>query len=81
MSTGRIQAAWVDLAADVLPADAPEIQCREMRRAFFAGVGMMFALSIEVAYMSEDDAVAVLQDVSGELDDFIADRAILARTE
>lgn len=38
-----IEAGWVSLRIAVLPRDAPEIQVREMRKAFFAGAQHLFA--------------------------------------
>jgi hypothetical protein len=33
----QLEAGWADFASKVIPAGAPEVQRREMKRAFFAG--------------------------------------------
>ena len=38
-----IEGGWAALAATALPADAPAIQLREMRKAFFMGAQHLFA--------------------------------------
>jgi hypothetical protein len=41
-NTTRIARAWADFRRVVIEPDAPEIQLREMRRAFSAGAVFMF---------------------------------------
>ena len=56
MSTGHIEKEWADFAR-MIPPNAPEIQNREMRQAFFAGAAMMFTTIAETSEMKEEDAV------------------------
>lgn len=63
---------WKDFEADVMPKDAPPIQQREMRRAYYAGMAIMFyTLTTEMAGLSEDDAVEALTSFQAQLLAFV----------
>lgn len=43
-----IEAGWVALRIKVMPADAPEVQVREMRLAFLAGAMHLFGSILQM---------------------------------
>jgi hypothetical protein len=62
--------AW---AAEVMPADAPPEQVREMRRAFYSGVAIILVKmkeGIGSPDMSEEAGVLCLELMHGECKDF-----------
>lgn len=69
-----IEAGFLSLRLTTIPSDAPEIQIREMRSAFFAGAQHLFG-SIMGLLEGGDDAtegdIRRLSQISRELDDFI----------
>lgn len=69
-----IEAGWVGLRYAALPADAPEIQVREMRKAFFSGAQHLFA-SIMSFMETEEEPTANdmrrMEMLSVELDGFV----------
>lgn len=69
MQTPDIEKEWRDFAAHVLPADAPEVQRREMRRAFIAGIscGCNMIDAIARADLPELEEGRVLQSLSDQL--------------
>lgn len=47
-----VEAGWIGLCLAIMPTDAPAIQVREMRKAFFAGAQHVF--SSILAVMDDD---------------------------
>lgn len=71
-----IQSEWQHYAETVLPPDAPEVQLRETRRAFYAGYlsAMMqitdIAHSVSEGNLSEDGGKGIMDGLREELADF-----------
>ncbi len=64
-----IERAW-NSYRQLLPADAPEVQLREMRQAFFAGAGILFEVLMRTTDPSTEVTEADMQrfrDVHAEL--------------
>jgi hypothetical protein len=69
---------WAQFANRVLPKNAPEVQRREMKRAFYAGAhAIVFRLISSFAPEHEvtDTDLAVMEDLDLELRNFIKDVA------
>lgn len=67
MTVGTIQQEWEIFRDMVVPKDAGEAQIADMRNAFYAGAGMMFALVKEATDLpNEDAACAVLESLTEE---------------
>ena len=61
----RILEQWNQFYRQVIPADAPEIQITETRRAFFAGACSAFYL-IARTDISDDETIQTLDDLRDE---------------
>jgi hypothetical protein len=72
--TKPIAAAWQKLMVDCKLQNAPAVQKREMRRAFYAGAAVMLSLveSLGDEGTDEDAAVASLKDLAKECADFLS---------
>lgn len=72
MPNDRIMKEWDDFLTKAVPLGWGPAQKRAMRYAFFAGAvsmaGVMKTLSKDV--ISEDDAIAVLEEIDEEFLDF-----------
>lgn len=67
-----LEKEWESLAAKVIPEDAPEIQHREMKRAFYMGATATMALTTEMAStLSEDDGVVFMRSLRREIHEFV----------
>lgn len=64
-----IQHQWDAFRALVVPQDAPPMQVREMRRAFYAGAEAMSRINFAVgdANVSEQAGIEILEGVQDEL--------------
>lgn len=62
-----IEQHWEDLAAKALPAGAPPIQRREMKRAFYAGVASAMKVIDEATELPEEEAMAAMNNMYKEL--------------
>lgn len=68
MNTPTIEDDWKEFYASIGLVDAPDIQKREMRRAFFAGQLAMFLFQMKhMANVADDLAMQMLADREGEL--------------
>lgn len=69
---GKIQRDWESFAAAVLPPGAPDVQRREMRRAFFGGAWAMLCEVRRIGddSVSEEDGVKALDDIAKECEGF-----------
>lgn len=68
-----IENAWKDYALRVLPPDAPAVQFRETKRAFFAGAqGLLATISTQLDQGSDQDAFAFMDRVAAELEAYCA---------
>lgn len=67
-----IQQQWDFFNALVVPANAPDIQRIEMRRAFYAGAEAMMRIQWNIggADVSEDAGVQILEGCRDELEGF-----------
>lgn len=54
--TDTINTMWRSFAEAVIPAGAPHVQVREMRRAFFAGAHALFHLIDKAADLDDERA-------------------------
>ncbi len=54
----------------VIPKDAPDVQVKEMKKAFYAGAAWLLHLQGVIAELDEDAAVAVLQSLHNEVKDY-----------
>lgn len=61
-----IAAMWMMFETQVMPLNAPPIQRKEMRRAFYAGAHAMLEECVLAAGLPQDDAVAVLRSLNNE---------------
>lgn len=73
----RVLALWNQFRTQVIPADAPPVQVKEMRRAFYAGVECTLnRLGDEMSSGDATDDPAdeqAVREVAKELQDFAAD--------
>jgi hypothetical protein len=70
-----IEAGWVSFRASAISADAPEVQLREMRLAFFAGSQHLFGSIMTVLDPGSEPTEADLkrmENISTELNNFLA---------
>jgi len=71
--TGKLQTVaemWQDYRREVVPRDAGAIQIQECRRAFYAGVSVMFtnaAYGVARDDVSEDQGVEYFEKIDAEL--------------
>lgn len=58
----------------VVPAGAPAVQLTESKRAFFAGAAAAFGVFVAIGddAVSEDEGVNRLEELSQEMDAFVA---------
>ena len=68
----RVHDLWVSFAKDVLPRDCLPIQRREMRRAFYGGVGAMLLLVKSAADLTDEEGFAIIDSCQRELLAFVA---------
>ena len=71
MSRQRLLEEWNIFAAAVINKNAPAIQHREMRRAFYAGAHAMTQLAVRAAHEDPDTVQLVMAEVAEELQDFV----------
>lgn len=65
----RILEEWNTYREMVIPPNAPEIQLKEMRRAFFAGASMCFTLMVNKSD-DQDAGLQLLTDIDEEFRSF-----------
>jgi hypothetical protein len=70
--TKPIAAAWQKLMIDCKLQNAPAVQKREMRRAFYSGATVMLALVESLGDEDMDVAVAALEGLKQECVDFLS---------
>ena len=64
--------AWASYSAEVVPADAPDVQREECKRAFYAGAqGMYWAVMEAVEPTDESACEARLASLHAEMQDFL----------
>jgi hypothetical protein len=70
----RIEQEWQEFEKKIMPKNAPEIQRKEMRRAFYAGAWTMLKLvqSLGADGIPEEDAIGVLEEVDKECIEFLS---------
>ena len=76
MKTAIIEDGWKEYEADIIPADAPEVQRVESRRAFYAGAfvlfqGMLNNVSHGPGHSDADDRL--MEGLKDELEHFYAE--------
>lgn len=62
-----LEQEWEQFHRAVLPNGAPEVQLREMRRAFYGGMIAMLAKHSKLADFPEDFGVKILQSMHTEM--------------
>ncbi|MEP0872457.1 hypothetical protein NDA01_21815 [Trichocoleus desertorum AS-A10] len=67
-----VQSQWQSYERSIMPKDAPPIQRKEMRRAFYAGAFVMLNLAKEVGDMSEEAGVEALEAYERECKEFLS---------
>lgn len=76
MSRKYIESGWQSYLEGVMPADAPEIQIRECRQAFYAGAAVLMQ-SIKAGLDSGSEPTEAdirrMSDIHAELDVFGAE--------
>lgn len=75
-----IQEQWEIYKKIAIPVEAPGVQIREMRRAYYAGVESLLRILwvIGAEDVSEDEATGMIQKVDEECREFAA---MIARSE
>lgn len=61
---------WRDFESRIVPADAPDVQRREMRRAFYAGASAALGAMVNIGVGSPLNRQERIENVLAELDDF-----------
>ena len=74
----RLGGAWRELRTKVIPLDAPAIQARECRRAFYAGANALLAIILGgVGSDPEEEAtpkeLVMMDELQEELEQFARD--------
>jgi hypothetical protein len=67
-----IATGWHEYAEHVLPANAPDIQTQETRRAYYGGVNALMGILKRVGEpdISEDESEAILTRIEADLKQF-----------
>lgn len=75
MTTGLLATLWQSYLTQVIPKDAPAVQRRETKRAFYAGASSAIQImqQIAVSDLSETEETARLTDISNELQKYKED--------
>jgi hypothetical protein len=71
-----IETEWRNFAERVLPADAPDVQRVEMRRAFYAGAIALFhalVTGMDPGDETTDADLARMDSIKAEFDRYMAD--------
>ncbi len=68
-----IENHWQSFRERVIPADAPEVQIVESRRAFYAGAIIVFGEVNRVNGMSEDAGCAHMSSLDDEIKQYARD--------
>lgn len=81
-----IEKSWESYRKLVIPANAPDIQVKESRQAFFAGASIIFEGMIKMMDGGDEPTPADMQrmaNIQAEIDAFgqSLDRQILGKTE
>ena len=64
MSDGMIETGWKSYRK-LIPADAPEVQLRETRQAFYAGAAVLFEAMLLVLEPGEEPTDADMRRMDG----------------
>jgi len=63
---------WASYQAEVVPADAPEVQREECKRAFYAGAQAMYVAVLAASEPDDEDVCeARLAALQREMEDFL----------
>lgn len=70
----KLQQGWQSFSDMVMPKNAPPVQVKEMRRAFYAGAGIMLNITKQLGdeEISEDAGVRALEGLEQEIKEFLA---------
>lgn len=73
---GLVEAEWLRFAEITMPPTVSKIQRQEMRRAFYAGAGLLLERmtnAVGPAEISEDQGMDIMQRVHDEITAFMRD--------
>lgn len=73
----HIKTNWDTFNRLAMPKDAPEVQVREMRNAFYAGVAMIFAEimdQLDNPNLTNDEGGEFMAEIHSEVNEFIASK-------
>lgn len=75
MTNRTISSEWDKFVTLVVPPNASQLQLRETRRAFYAGVEAALRLQFDIgdASVSEDQGIAMIEGWHAEIRQFAAD--------
>lgn len=64
--------AWLSYLDEVIPKESPQIQIKECKRAFYAGMISMFSIlsGDVVTTVSDDEGVKIMENIFQELNDY-----------
>ncbi|MFN6538113.1 MAG: hypothetical protein RM021_017445 [Nostoc sp. EkiNYC01] len=69
---GKLEGEWLDYSNQAIAINAPAIQRKEMRRAFYAGASAMFNLLTSIDdSISEEEGAKVIDALQKECIDFM----------
>ncbi|ACC72571.1 hypothetical protein PPMP20_26595 [Paraburkholderia phymatum] len=66
-----IEQRWHDFSTFAIPHDAPPVQFHEMRKAFYAGFKSMLDVDCELAELTDEDAIVLLDSYYHEAHGFL----------
>ena len=74
-----IRQQWEDFERAVVAKNAPSVQRKEMKLAFFGGAAAILALQIAMPDVSDDDGVEMLKAWHDECEKFARDYVVNAQ--
>ncbi len=69
-----IEVAWLEYVEKVIPPDAPAIQFKECRKAFYAGAGTLFSSIMNVlgpGQEATESDLLIMDGINEELQQFL----------
>ncbi len=81
MPDDHIEKMWYGFRTTTIPANAPQEQLDDMRRAFFCGASALFTLIARLGPDDEETAMRQMSSIQREVDKFGAelDKEILGK--
>jgi len=69
-----VQSEWDSFKEKVIPKDAPPVQLKEMRNAFYGGAWSMLNMLTELGNLSEKAAMGMIDGLEEEFKLFLAEK-------